>query len=103
MSRPHPRRDGERHFHREKRSDETTTSTADLDARLTSKSNDEGAKPAFTAHLLIENRYGLAAVRAGCMFLSTGAEGQQERQPQAGPFVDDSAWPPSTCHSHLGE
>jgi transposase len=41
---PAPGRNGERNFHREKRSNETHASTTDPDARLTRKSNGEGAK-----------------------------------------------------------
>lgn len=52
-------RNGERNFHREKRSNETHISTTDPDVRLARKSNGEGAKLAFTGHLLMENRNGL--------------------------------------------
>ena len=53
---PAPGRNGERNFHKEKRSNETHASTTDPDARLARKSNGEGAKLAFTGHLLMENR-----------------------------------------------
>jgi transposase len=56
---PAPGRNGERNFHKEKRSNETHASTTDPDARLARKSNGEGAKLAFTGHLLMENRNGL--------------------------------------------
>src|SRR3978361_238632 len=56
---PTPGRNGERNFHKEKRSNETHASTTDPDARLARKSNGEGAKLAFTGHLLMENRNGL--------------------------------------------
>jgi transposase len=52
-------RNGERNFHKEKRSNETHASTTDPDARLARKSDGEGAKLAFTGHLLMENRNGL--------------------------------------------
>jgi transposase len=56
---PAPGRNGERNFHKEKRSNETHASTTDPDARLARKSNGEGAKLAFTGHLLMENRNAL--------------------------------------------
>ena len=56
---PAPGRNGERNFHREKRSNETHASTTDPDARLTKKSKGQEAKLAFTGHLLMENRNGL--------------------------------------------
>jgi transposase len=57
---PAPGRNGERNFHKEKRSNETHASTTDPDARLARKSDGEGAKLAFCGHLLMENRNGLA-------------------------------------------
>jgi transposase len=56
---PTPGRNGERNFHTDKRSNETHASTTDPDARLARKSRGEGAKLAFTGHLLMENRNGL--------------------------------------------
>jgi transposase len=56
---PSPGRNGERNFHKEKRSNKTHASSTDPDARLARKSNGEGAKLAFTRHLLMENRNGL--------------------------------------------
>src|ERR1700759_727789 len=56
---PAPGRNGERNFHKEKRSNETHASTTDPDARLARKSSGEGAKLAFTGHLLMENRNAL--------------------------------------------
>jgi transposase len=56
---PAPGRNGERNFHKEKRSNKTHASTTDPDARLARKSDGEGAKLAFTGHLLMENRNGL--------------------------------------------
>ena len=67
---PAPGRNGERNFHKEKRSNETHASTTDLDARLARKSNGEGAKLAFTGHLLMENRNGL--VVGACLTQATG-------------------------------
>ena len=65
-----PGRNGERNFHKEKRSNETHASTTDPDARLARKSNGEGAKLAFTGHLLMENRNGL--VVDACLTRATG-------------------------------
>jgi hypothetical protein len=56
---PGPGRNGERNFHKEKRSNETHASTTDPDARLARKSNGQEAKLAYTGHLLMENRHGL--------------------------------------------
>ena len=56
---PSAGRNGERNFRRDKRSNETHASTTDPDARLARKSDGEGAKLAFTGHLLMENRNGL--------------------------------------------
>jgi transposase len=56
---PAPGRNGERNFHKDKRSNETHASTTDPDARLARKSNGDGAKLAFTGHLLMENRNAL--------------------------------------------
>src|ERR1700759_3789358 len=56
---PAPGRNGEWNFRKDKRSNETHASTTDPDARLARKSNGEGAKLAFTGHLLMENRNGL--------------------------------------------
>jgi transposase len=67
---PTPGRNGERNFHKEKRSNETHASTTDPDARLARKSNGEGAKQAFTGHLLMENRNGL--VVDACLTRATG-------------------------------
>ena len=67
---PAPGRNGERSFHKEKRSNETHASTTDPDARLARKSNGEGAKLAYTGHLLMENRNGL--VVDACLTRATG-------------------------------
>jgi transposase len=67
---PAPGRNGERNFHTDKRSNETHASTTDPDARLARKSNGEGAKLAFTGHLLMENRHGL--VVNACLTHATG-------------------------------
>ena len=67
---PSPGRNGERDFRHEKRSNETHASTTDPDARLARKSNGEGAKLAFTGHLLMENRNGL--VVNACLTHATG-------------------------------
>ena len=56
---PAPGRNGERNFRREKRSNETHTSTTDPDARLARKSGGQQARLGFTGHLLMENKNGL--------------------------------------------
>ena len=67
---PAPGRNGERNFHKEKRSNETHASTTDADARLARKSSGEGAKLAFTGHLLMENRNAL--VVDACLTRASG-------------------------------
>jgi len=67
---PAPGRNGERSFHKEKRSNETHASTTDPDARLARKSSGEGAKLAFTGHLLMENRNAL--VVDACLTRASG-------------------------------
>lgn len=54
-----PGRNGERNFHKEKRSNETHASTTDPDAMLARKGPGKEAKLAFHGHLLMENRNGL--------------------------------------------
>jgi transposase len=56
---PGPGRNGERDFHKDKRSNQTHASTTDPDARLAKKSAGKEAKLAYTGHLLMENRSGL--------------------------------------------
>jgi len=56
---PSPGRNGERKFHKERRSNETHASTTDPDARLYRKSRGQEAKLSFIGHLLMENRNGL--------------------------------------------
>lgn len=56
---PGPGRNGERDFHKDKRSNETHASTTDADARLAKKSSGQEAKLAFSGNLLMENRHGL--------------------------------------------
>jgi transposase len=56
---PSDGRNGERAFHKEKRSNETHASTTDPDARLYRKGRGKEAKLAFIGHLLMENRNGL--------------------------------------------
>jgi transposase len=53
-------RNGERNFHREKRSNETHQSTTDPDARLYKKGDGQPAKLCYMGHALMENRHGLA-------------------------------------------
>ena len=57
---PGPGRNGERNFHKEKRSNETHTSTTDPDARLYRKADGRESRLCFMAHVLMENRNGLA-------------------------------------------
>jgi transposase len=63
-------RNGERDFHKEKRSNETHASTTDPDARLARKGDGHESRLAFTGHALMENRNGL--IVAGDVTLSTG-------------------------------
>lgn len=53
-------RNGERDFHREKRSNETHQSTTDPEARLYRKGDGQPAKLCYMGHALMENRHGLA-------------------------------------------
>ena len=52
-------RNGERDFHKEKRSNETHASTTDPDARLFRKGNGKESRLCFIGHALMENRNGL--------------------------------------------
>jgi len=56
---PSAGRNGERNFHKDKRSNETHASTTDPDARLYKKGQGKEAKLSFIGHLLMENRNGL--------------------------------------------
>jgi transposase len=56
---PDPGRNGERGFHKEKRSNETHESTTDPDARLYRKGDGQGARLSFMGHILMENRNAL--------------------------------------------
>jgi transposase len=55
-----PGRNGERNFHKEKRSNETHQSTTDPQARLYKKGDGQPAKLCYIGHALMENRHGLA-------------------------------------------
>ena len=55
-----PGRNGERNFHKEKRSNETHQSTTDPEARLYKKGDGQPAKLCYIGHALMENRHGLA-------------------------------------------
>jgi transposase len=57
---PGPGRNGERNFHKEKRSNETHASTTDPDARLYRKADGRESKLCFMGHVVMENRNGLA-------------------------------------------
>lgn len=52
-------RNGERDFHKEKRSNESHASTTDPDARLFRKGNGRESRLCFIGHALMENRNGL--------------------------------------------
>lgn len=68
-------RNAERDFHGEKRSNETHASTTDPEARLYRKGNGQPARLCYMAHVLMENRHGLAL--AGTV---TRASGTAERE-----------------------
>jgi transposase len=72
---PTPGRNGERNFHKEKRSNETHTSTTDPDARLYRKADGRESRLCFMGHVLMENRNGLAVDAA-----LTHATGMAERE-----------------------
>ncbi len=56
---PSPGRNGERGFHKEKRSNETHGSTTNPDAKLYRKGDGQGARLCFMGHILMENRNAL--------------------------------------------
>jgi transposase len=56
---PGPGRNGERDFHKEKRSNKTHASTTDPDARLYRKAAGRESRLCFMGHALMENRHGL--------------------------------------------
>ena len=72
---PEGGRNGERDFHKEKRSNETHASTTDPDARLYRKGNGQESRLCFMGHVLMENRNGLAVDAA-----LTHATGRAERE-----------------------
>ena len=72
---PGPGRNGERNFHKEKRSNETHASTTDPDARLYRKADGRESRLCFMGHVLMENRNGLAVGAA-----LTRASGTAERE-----------------------
>lgn len=72
---PSPGRNGERNFHKEKRSNETHASTTDPDARLYRKADGRESRLCFMGHVLMENRNGLAVDAA-----LTQATGTAERE-----------------------
>lgn len=63
-------RNGERNFHREKRSNETHESTTDPDAKLYRKGDGQESRLCYLGHVLMENRNGLAV--AGDVTQATG-------------------------------
>jgi transposase len=70
-----PGRNAERHFHKEKRSNETHRSLTDPEARLYRKGDGQPAKLSYMGHAVMENRHGL--VIGGC---ATPATGKAERE-----------------------
>lgn len=72
---PGPGRNGERNFHKEKRSNETHASTTDPDARLYRKADGRESRLCYMGHVLMENRNGLAVAAA-----LTRASGTAERE-----------------------
>jgi len=72
---PSPGRNGERNFHKEKRSNETHASITDPDARLYRKADGRESRLCFMGHVLMENRNGLAVDAA-----LTRATGRAERE-----------------------
>ena len=69
------RRNAERDFHAEKRSNQTHASTTDPDARLFRKGRGKEAKLCHMGHLLMENRHGLIVDAT-----LTAASGTAERE-----------------------
>ena len=53
-------RNGERNFHKEKRSNETHASITDPDAKLYRKADGRESRLCYMGHVLMENRHGLA-------------------------------------------
>ena len=72
---PAPGRNGERDFHKEKRSNETHASTTDPDARLYRKADGRESRLCFMGHVLMENRNGLVVDAT-----TTTATGTAERE-----------------------
>ena len=72
---PSAGRNGERNFHKEKRSNETHASTTDPDAKLYRKAAGRESRLCFMGHVLMENRNGLAVDA-----MLTRATGTTERQ-----------------------
>jgi transposase len=70
---PGPGRNGERNFHKQKRSNETHQSTTDPEAKLYRKGDGQPAKLCFMGHVLMENRNALL-VAAGLDQASGTAE-----------------------------
>jgi transposase len=71
---PDAGRNGEQHFHGQKRSNETHASTTDPDARLYRKGRGKESKLSFMGHALMENRNGLVVGA-----VATRASGHAER------------------------
>src|SRR5215208_4209941 len=69
-------RNGERNFHRERRSNETHESTTDPDAKLYRKGDGQESRLCYLGHVLMENRNGLAV--AGDVTQATGTAEREE-------------------------
>jgi transposase len=72
---PGPGRNSERHFHHEKRSNDTHASTTDPHAKLYRKGSGQAAKLSYIWHALMENRNGLVVAA-----MLTPASGTAERE-----------------------
>jgi transposase len=72
---PAPGRNGERDFHKEKRTNESHASTTDPEARLYRKADGRESRLCFMGHVLMENRNGL-----GVAATLTQATGTAERE-----------------------
>src|SRR5690242_2503843 len=69
------RRNAERNFHKEKRSNETHRSLTDPEAKLYRKADGQPARLCYMGHVLMENRHGLAVGGVATM-----ASGTAERE-----------------------
>jgi uncharacterized protein YcbX len=75
-------RNGERDFHGETRSNETHASTTDPAARLTRRGRGREAKLCYAAHVVMENRNGLAVAARVTQATGTGERDECARRPR---------------------